>query len=241
MWEKRWHALCSGEREKAWKNDLAGLKFPLKWENTKKILEKWSWIQNTDQSQTGTQTQDNDWLQNTDETPTVRHSATRKILLCGSPVLLYSPYLNRNLEAAIEKRNIRPVYASLTEYIWFWLKEAGREVTDFFTETLTEFAGLFPDSCIGGTYEAQYTALQARFPQVTGGNLRYLAWRCEDPGSDINGIIRLLPAYANYSSIIRLLEETSPVPLLHYQLDGNEEQDEIEKREIFLNLLERGV
>jgi len=77
--------------------------------------------------------------------------------------------------------------------------------------------------------------------QVTGGNLRYLAWRCENPGSRINGIIRLLPAYANYGSIIRLIEENSPVPLLHYQLDGNEEQDEIEKRDIFLNLLEQSL
>ena len=208
-----WHALCSGEWETPWKDDLVGLQFPLKWENTKQILEKWSQAKNA------------------------QHSATRKILLCGSPVLLYSPYLNRDLAAAIEKRNIRPVYTSLTEYIWFWLKEAGREVPDFFTETLTEFAGLFPGHCTGSDYEAQYNALQKRFPQVTGGNLRYLAWRCENPGSDIDGIIQLLPAYANYSSIIRLLEETSQVPLLHYQLDGNEEQDEIEKREIFLNLL----
>ena len=76
---------------------------------------------------------------------------------------MYSDYLNRNLEAAIEERNFRPVYASFAEYIWFWLKEAGREVPDFFTETLTEFAGLFPDSCICGSYEEQYAALQKSF------------------------------------------------------------------------------
>lgn len=212
-----WYGLSPKERKAASKKSLADIKFPLKWENTRKILEEWSQVQ------------------------AMQPFYGRKILLCGSPILMYSDYLNRNLEAAIEERNFRPVYASFAEYIWFWLKEAGREVPDFFTETLTEFAGLFPDSCICGSYEEQYAALQKHFMQVTGGNLRYLAWRCENPGSRINGIIRLLPAYANYGSIIRLIEENSPVPLLHYQLDGNEEQDEIEKRDIFLNLLEQSL
>ena len=46
------------------------------------------------------------------------------------------------------------------------------------------------------------------------------------------------PEYANYASVMEMLRTGSKYPLLHARADGNEEAEEVERREIFLGLLE---
>ncbi|MEQ2561764.1 hypothetical protein WMO41_00985 [Ventrimonas sp. CLA-AP-H27] len=39
---------------------------------------------------------------------------------------------------------------------------------------------------------------------------------------------------------MELMKQSSTVPFLHFQAEGNGEADEVERREIWLNLLESG-
>lgn len=52
------------------------------------------------------------------------------------------------------------------------------------------------------------------------------------------GMILVSPEYANYASVMEMLRTGSKYPLLHARADGNEEAEEVERREIFLGLLE---
>ncbi|WP_349228206.1 hypothetical protein [Ventrimonas faecis] len=49
-----------------------------------------------------------------------------------------------------------------------------------------------------------------------------------------------MPTYSNSGSVMELMKQSSTVPFLHFQAEGNGEADEVERREIWLNLLESG-
>ena len=76
------------------------------------------------------------------------------------------------------------------------------------------------------------------FPLVHGANLRYLCSLMEQELSRGKGMILVSPEYANYASVMEMLRTGSKYPLLHARADGNEEAEEVERREIFLGLLE---
>ena len=80
--------------------------------------------------------------------------------------------------------------------------------------------------------------IREKFPLVHGANLRYLCSLMEQELSRGKGMILVSPEYANYASVMEMLRTGSKYPLLHARADGNEEAEEVERREIFLGLLE---
>lgn len=159
------------------------------------------------------------------------------IIVFGSPVLAYSNRLNRSLEKRIGEKGYGYVPMSLTEYMWFWLKDAGRKISDETNRYLEEFFILYSE--IYGerkSFEEVYTQVNDNFPKIVGGNVRYLSWQLTRENKKAKGKILITPCYSNSASIIELTKEKMKLPFLHFQLDGNEEQEELERLEIFLNL-----
>lgn len=159
----------------------------------------------------------------------------REVFLFGEPMLLNSPLLNRDLEEAVRARGFVPAPMFLSEYLWYWLKEAGKEIPEDMTRLIEELRQLYGDQ--EEPLEAEFGRIAERFPRVTGGNIRYLADRTAQSGKDRAGNLLLTPAYLNSASIVNLVRQEGRVPFFHFQVDGNQEADEIEKRDIFLELL----
>ena len=159
------------------------------------------------------------------------------IVVFGAPTLAYSPGLNRALENRIRKKGYDYVPMSLAEYMWFWIREAGKTVAGEVNRYLEEFLLLYSD-LYGerGKLEETYAYVDSHFPKITGGNVRYLSWQTARENRLAKGKILITPCYSNSASIIELTKEKTKVPFLHFQLDGNEEQEELERLEIFLNL-----
>lgn len=148
---------------------------------------------------------------------------------------MYSSYLNRELFPALRGRGFRPAPMLLSEYVWFWLQESGRDVPSIYTEQverLMEFCSSKQN------LKEKMADLEQNYPQITGGNVRYLCDLIHRTERGISAVILITPAYANSASIIELVKKDSSVPFLHYQVDGNEELEETERRDIFLNRLE---
>ena len=197
------------ERKKEAEDEIGKLiKFPLKWENTRALIEKWHG----------------------------QVKAGRRILISGEPMLLHSPYLNRGLFAAVEEKGLTPVVMPLSEYLWFYIRESGKTVDPWFTETLEEFERAYED-VLGAFHplEERFAGLDV-YPRVTGASIRYLAAQSTVLIPQGVGNILVTPAYGNYASVIEMMRKESPVLYFHFQVDGNGEPEEIEKREIFLNL-----
>lgn len=164
----------------------------------------------------------------------------RQLLLAGDPTVLHSAYLNQNMEEAVRENAFVPVYMPLSEYLWFVAAESGRKISEHFTEQLHEFMQIYrgvygswmrPDDCL--------KEIRENIPLVHGANLRYLCSLTEQELPHGKGMILVLPEYANYVSVMEMLRTGSKYPLLHARADGNEEAEEVERREIFLGLLEQ--
>ena len=163
----------------------------------------------------------------------------RQLLLAGDPIVLHSAYLNQNMEEAVRKHAFVPVYMPLSEYLWFFAAESGRKIPEHFTEQLHEFMQIYRG--VYGSWKQPDERLQEireKFPLVHGANLRYLCSLMEQELSRGKGMILVSPEYANYASVMEMLRTGSKYPLLHARADGNEEAEEVERREIFLGLLE---
>ena len=175
--------------------------------------------------------------------------AISRIAISGSPLVLYSSVLNRDLFDAVRDRGFRPEPMMLTEYLWYWLKDAGRPIPQKWTEMLEETRkSLNRGDSVLSSLEDTYSGLAAEYPRVTGGNVWFFCQKAVENGDclrsegtgdgNVKASIVTTPAYANSSSILELMRKESKMPFFHYQVDGNDEQEEIERREIFLNLLE---
>ena len=148
--------------------------------------------------------------------------------------------LNRNMADAVRKHGFLPVPMMLSEYLWFWIRESQKEIPQEATKQLTWFRETYRD--IWGekeTLEEAFAGLQKAYPEVVGGNIRYLCSLAVNVIPGGAGNMLLLPTYANAGSVIEMMKHDSPVPFLHFQAEGNGEADEVERREIWLNLLER--
>lgn len=164
----------------------------------------------------------------------------RQLLLAGDPIVLHSAYLNQNMEEAVRKHAFVPVYMPLSEYLWFLAAESGRKIPEHFTEQLHEFMQIYRG--VYGSWKQPDERLQEireKFPLVHGANLRYLCSLMEQELPRGKGMILVSPEYANYASVMEMLRTGSKYPLLHARADGNEEAEEVERREIFLGLQEQ--
>ena len=139
----------------------------------------------------------------------------------------------------MRKHAFVPVYMPLSEYLWFLVAESGRKIPEHFTEQLHEFMQIYRG--VYGSWKQPDERLQEireKFPLVHGANLRYLCSLMEQELPRGKGMILVSPEYANYASVMEMLRTGSKYPLLHARADGNEEAEEVERREIFLGLLE---
>ncbi|MBQ9991140.1 MAG: CoA-substrate-specific enzyme activase [Lachnospiraceae bacterium] len=179
----------------------------------------------------------------------------KTIPVFGSPLLVYSANLNRNLESRIREKGYQFLPMSLAEYLWFWMKDAGKTVPKEVNVRLGEFLALYREG-IGLSesgneaadsqeadspsvdLEETYARIDRSFPKITGGNVRFLSWQLIRQAGTARGKILITPCYSNSASIIELTREKPSLPFLHFQLDGNEEKEELERLEIFLNLLD---
>lgn len=93
---------------------------------------------------------------------------------------------------------------------------------------------------IRASLEEQFAGLTKNYPDVVGGNIRYLCGLIAGGIPGAAGSMLLMPTYSNSGSVIELMKQSAPVPFLHFQAAGNGEADEVERREIWLNLLESG-
>ena len=215
-WEQIWQLcmlgdalLCLDQEQR--KTELGKVEFPLTWETTKKLLATWHELIPKQQ---------------------------KKVFLFGSAMILHSGYLNRNMPDAVRKHGFTPVHMMLTEYLWFWIRESGKEILQEATEQLTWFREIYRD--IWGTrvsLEEQFSSLAKDYPDVVGGNTRYLCSLITAGIPDAVGSILLMPTYSNSGSVIELMKQPSPVPFLHFQAEGSGEADEAERRDIWLNLI----
>lgn len=215
-WEQIWQLcmlgdalLCLDPEQR--KTELGKVEFPLTWETTKKLLATWHELIPKQQ---------------------------KKVFLFGSAMILHSGYLNRNMPDAVRKHGFAPVHMMLTEYLWFWIRESGKEILQEATEQLTWFREIYRD--IWGTrvsLEEQFSSLAKDYPDVVGGNTRYLCSLITAGIPDAVGSILLMPTYSNSGSVIELMKQPSPVPFLHFQAEGSGEADEAERRDIWLNLI----
>ena len=164
----------------------------------------------------------------------------RQLLLAGDPTVLHSAYLNQNMEEAVRENAFVPVYMPLSEYLWFVAAESGRKISEHFTEQLHEFMQIYRG--VYGSWmrpDDRLKEIRENIPLVHGANLRYLCSLTEQELPHGKGMILVLPEYANYVSVMEMLRTGSKYPLLHARADGNEEAEEVERREIFLGLLEQ--
>ncbi len=193
------------------KTELGKVEFPLAWEKTKKLLIAWH---------------------------EMIPKRQKKVFLFGSAMVLHSSYLNRNMPDAVRKHSFTPVHMMLTEYLWFWIRESGKEIWQEATEQLTWFRENYRN--IWGTkvsLEEQFSGLAKDYPDVVGGNIRYLCSLIAAGIPEAAGSILLMPTYSNSGSVIELMKQPSPVPFLHFQAEGSDEADEAERRDIWLNLI----
>lgn len=216
-WEQLWQLcmlgdalLCLDPEQR--KTELAKAEFPLAWDKTKKLLAAWHQLVPKNQN---------------------------RVFLFGSAMVLHSSYLNRNMPEAVRKHGFTPVTMMLTEYLWFWIRESGKEIPQEATEQLTWFRETYRD--VWGkkeNLEEQFADLQKSYPDVVGGNIRYLCSLIAAGIPNAAGSMLLMPTYSNSGSVIELMKPSSPIPFLHFQAEGSGEADETERREIWLNLLE---
>jgi len=153
-------------------------------------------------------------------------------------MVLHSSYLNRSMPEAVRKHGFTPVSMMLSEYLWFWIRESGKEIPQEATEQLSWFNETYWD--IWGTkasLEEQFARLAKDYLDVVGGNIRYLCSLIAAGIPDAAGSMLLMPTYSNSGSVIELMKQPSPVPFLHFQAEGSGEADEAERRDIWLNLI----
>lgn len=215
-WEQIWQfcmlgdaLLCLDSEQR--KTELKKVEFPLAWETTKKLLTAWHELVPKTQN---------------------------RVFLFGSAMVLHSSYLNRNMPEAVRKHGFTPVPMMLTEYLWFWIRESGKEIPQAATEQLSWFREIYRD--VWGAKEPlkkQFSRLSEDYPDVVGGNIRYLCSLIADGIPDAAGSMLLMPTYSNSGSVIELMKQPSPVPFLHFQAEGSGEADEAERRDIWLNLI----
>lgn len=221
--DENWQMILMGDAyqylEPELQRELAGMEFgktmmPLSWERTRRLLKQWH-----SQGSIGKRKQP-------------------RVFMFGAPSVLHSPFLNREMTECLHMHNLTPVPMSMAEYLWFWIRESGREIPEKFTRQLEEFQEIYED--VLGTpekMENRFAGLRQHFPEVTGGNLRYLGHLISSELPGCVGNILMTPAYANYASVIELMKEKGPLPFFHFQVDGNKDASEIERREIFFNTL----
>ena len=222
-WQQIWQLIMLGDallcmEENEQKPAIENITFPLTWEKTKSLLKAWheTWNGNSLKKQ-------------------------KRVFLFGSAMVLNSNDLNRNMADAVRKHGFLPVPMMLSEYLWFWVRESQKEIPQEATKQLTWFRETYRD--IWGekeTLEEAFAGLQKAYPAVVGGNIRYLCSLAANVIPGGAGNMLLLPTYANSGSVIEMMKHDSPVPFLHFQAEGNGEADEVERREIWLNLLEKG-
>ena len=90
-------------------------------------------------------------------------------------------------------------------------------------ETATAYVG----SSISNLFQYLYEVLVS---EKRWEDLNYLAYRVKWMDSQDEAV---------FGTVIEMMKHDSPVPFLHFQAEGNGEADEVERREIWLNLLER--
>ena len=215
-WEQIWQLCMMGDallclNQEQRKIELDRVKFPLVWEDTKKLLTTWHEL---------------------------LPKAQKRVFLFGSAMVLHSSYLNRSMPEAVRKHGFTPVSMMLSEYLWFWIRESGKEIPQEATEQLSWFNETYWD--IWGTkasLEEQFARLAKDYPDVVGGNIRYLCSLIAAGIPDAAGSMLLMPTYSNSGSVIELMKQPSPVPFLHFQAEGSGEADEAERRDIWLNLI----
>lgn len=169
-----------------------------------------------------------------------REAGIRHVYLFGSAAVLYSPYLNRDMFKAVRKHGFMPIPMMLSEYLWFWIHESGKEIPGAATEALSRFRDLYQD--VWGAkqpLEEAFAALSQTYPAVVGGNIRYLCSQIAAGIPGAAGNMLLLSTYSNSGAVIEMMKPSSRVPFLHFEAEGNGEADEVERREIWLNLLEK--
>lgn len=218
-WEQIWQLCMLGDallclEPEQRKAELARVKFPLVWEDTKTLISAWH-----------------------NRIPKCQN----RVFLFGSAMVLHSSYLNRNMPDAVRKHGFTPISMMLTEYLWFWIRESGKEIPQAATEQLSWFRKMYRDIWgIRASLEEQFAGLTKNYPDVVGGNIRYLCGLIAGGIPGAAGSMLLMPTYSNSGSVIELMKQSAPVPFLHFQAAGNGEADEVERREIWLNLLESG-
>ncbi len=161
-----------------------------------------------------------------------------KVFLFGTPEIMYSDYLNRNMFEAVRVHGFIPVPMMLSEYLWFWVRESGKNVPEAVEQELNAMRLLYAD--IWGDKPAlseAYERLNAGYAPVVGANIRYLCSLIAESVPGAAGSMLLMPSYSNAGAVIELMKPESPVPFMHFEAEGSSTKDEIERREIWLNLL----
>lgn len=215
-WEQIWQLLMLSDallcldpelQEKEWQK----VTFPLTWEQSKGLLMTWH-----------------------GKIP----CGQKRVFLFGSPVVLHSDYLNRKMTEAVRKHGFMPVPMMLSEYLWFWIRESGKEIPWEATRQLSWFRETYQDVWgLQQGLEEQFSWMKQAYPEVVGGNIRYLCSLVERAIPNAAGNMLLLPAYSNSGSVIEMMKQAAPVSFLHFQAEGSGEADEVERREIWLNLI----
>ena len=161
-----------------------------------------------------------------------------RVFLFGSPSILYSEYLNRDMFSAVRDRGFIPVPMMLSEYLWYWIKESSKAVPSETEQELNYMRELYSD--IWGKklpLSAAYESFDSKYAPAVGANIRYLCSLIADSIPDAIGSMLLMPTYANAGSVIEMMKPSSPVPFMHFEADGNTARDETERRDIWLGLL----
>ncbi len=163
----------------------------------------------------------------------------KRVFLFGSPSILYSDYINRNMFDAVRTHGYMPVPMMLSEYLWYWIRESGKTVPAETEQELNYMRELYSD--VWGKKEPltqAYETFNSKHAPVVGANIRYLCSLIADSIPNAAGSMLLMPTYANAGSVIEMMKPSSPVPFMHFEADGNATPDEIERRDIWLSLLD---
>ncbi len=162
----------------------------------------------------------------------------KRVFLFGSPSILYSNYLNRDMFHAVRAHGYQPVPMMLSEYLWYWIRESGKNAPAKAERELNYMRELYSD--IWGPKEPlsmSYENFNRKYAPAVGANIRYLCSLTADSIPNVIGSVLLMPTYANAGSVIEMMKPASPVPFMHFEADGNAAPDEIERRDIWLSLL----
>ncbi len=177
----------------------------------------------------------------------------KRIFAIGEPLLLFNEFMNSSIFSSMEKKGIRVIYGSLSEYMWvLWsdhLNQNRKENVSVLRDRLNEFKifmitisrSLSEESPFEEDLDKLIAIADKATGYYAGANGRYREAKILGDLRAVDGIITVASMYENTGTALNVLHKSfeggENRPILNLTLDGNRNENDEIKVESFIYYL----